>query len=465
MGGSAVVQKLLIVEDQDAIAGQLRWGLGDEYEIGVAGTGKAALALAETLKPDVVTLDLGLPPDSRGTEEGLRVLKDLLQKDRRLKIVVTTGSQEREAALRAVEFGAYDYQQKPIDLDQLRITLRRALYVQRLERENDARAAAIEAASGCGRIMGISGVMRGLFRQIERIAPSNTTVLIQGESGTGKELVAQAIHERSHRSQGPFIPINCAAIPRDLLEAELFGHEKGAYTGAHVRRRGKIEFADAGTVFLDEIGELDLALQAKLLRFLQDHKVDRIGGRESISVDVRVLSATNADLQKLMASGRFREDLYYRLTVVSLLVPPLRERGEDIVLLANALLRRFAREAGAGPRGYTPEALEALKTHPWPGNVRELESKVQRAVLVASGPFITASDLGVPGQVTGDLSLRGARESVERQIVVDALARTSGNISHAARTIGVTRPTLHSLLAKYHIQAQTFRREGSEESE
>jgi two-component system NtrC family response regulator len=460
-----VPQRLLIVEDQEAIASQLRWALSNEYEVSVAGTGKLALDLAATFQPDLVTLDLGIPPDPRGTEEGLRVLKELVQKDRRLKVIVTTGSQEREAALVAVQLGAYDYQQKPVDLDQLRIVMRRAVYVQRLERENDARAEASEATSGFGRIMGISDTMRSLFRQIERIAPSNTTVLIQGESGTGKELVAQAVHERSPRRAGPFIPINCAAIPHDLLEAELFGHEKGAYTGAHVRRRGKIEFADGGTVFLDEIGELDLALQAKLLRFLQDHKVDRIGGRESIPVDVRVISATNADLPKLMTEGRFREDLYYRLTVVSLVVPPLRERGEDIVLLANALLRRFGREAGQrAPRGFTPEALEGVKGYGWPGNVRELESKIQRAVLVAAGPFVTPSDLGLRGQTAAELSLRDAREAVERQLVVDALARTSGNISHAARAIGVTRPTLHSLLAKYGIQAQTFRRDDSKES-
>jgi two-component system NtrC family response regulator len=455
--------RLLIVEDQDAIANQLRWALSDEYEVSVAPTGKAAVELAETLACDLVTLDLGIPPDPRGTEAGLRVLQELIQRDRRIKIVVTTGNQEKDAALQAVQLGAYDYQQKPLDLDQLRIVLRRAAHVQRLERENDARAEVAEAAGGFGPILGISDAMRGLFHQIERVAPSNTTVLVQGESGTGKELVAQAIHQHSRRRDGPFIAINCAAIPHDLLEAELFGHEKGAYTGAHVRRRGKIEFADGGTVFLDEIGELDLALQAKLLRFLQDHRVERIGGRESIAVDVRVISATNADLTKLMAEGRFREDLYYRLTVVSLLVPALRERAEDIVLLANAFLRRFGREAAVGaPRGFTPEAVEALKGHPWPGNVRELESKVQRAVLVAPGPFLTPADLGLRGQEAPEVTLRGAREAVERRVIVDALARTAGNISHAARAIGVTRPTFHALMAKYGVQAETFRRDGSQ---
>ena len=455
-------QRLLIIEDQEAIASQLRWALSDEYDVSVAGTGKAAVDLAESFRPDLVTLDLGIPPDPRGTDEGLRVLKELVQRDRRVKVVVTTGSQEKEAALQAIQLGAYDYQQKPIDLEQLRIVLGRAAYVQRLERENDMRAEAAEAASGFARILGISDVMRSLFHQIERVAPSNTTVLIQGESGTGKELVAQAIHEHSRRREGPFVPINCAAIPHDLLEAELFGHEKGAYTGAHIRRRGKIEFADGGTVFLDEIGELDLALQAKLLRFLQDHKVERIGGRESIPVDVRVISATNSDLTNLMAGGRFREDLYYRLTVVSLTVSALRERAEDIVLLANAFLRRFGREAGEpAPRGFTPEAVEALKGHPWPGNVRELESKIQRAVLVAAGPFLTAADLGLRGQEAPEVTLRGAREAVERRVIVDALARTAGNISHAARAIGITRPTFHALMSKYGVQAETFRRESS----
>ncbi|MGH7334997.1 MAG: PEP-CTERM-box response regulator transcription factor [Candidatus Rokuibacteriota bacterium] len=455
-------QRLLIVEDQEAIASQLRWALSDEYEVAVAGTARMALELAEGFGPDLITLDLGIPPEPRGTGEGLRVLRDLIQHERRLKIVVITGSQEKEAALEAIHLGAYDYLTKPMDLDQLRVVLRRAGYVQRLERENDARAESLEASSGFGPILGISEPMRALFHQIERIAPSNTTVLVRGESGAGKELVAQAIHNRSRRAKGPFVAINCAAIPHDLLEAELFGHEKGAYTGAHIRRRGKIEFADRGTVFLDEVGELDLALQAKLLRFLQDHRVERIGAREAITVDVRVVSATNADLERRMGDGRFREDLYHRLTVVSLHVPPLRDRGEDIVLLANALLRRFSREGGERrPQGFTPEAIEAMKSYGWPGNVRELESKIQRSVLVASGSFITPPDLGLLGHEPEVRSLRGAREAVERQILVDALTRAVGNISHAARAVGVTRPTFHSLLAKHGIQAQTFRRETS----
>jgi two-component system NtrC family response regulator len=456
-------ERLLIVEDQEAIVSQLRWALADEFEVAVAGTGRAALDLAESLRPDLVTLDLGIPPDPRGTDEGLRVLKELIQQDRRIKVVVTTGSQEREAALQAIQLGAYDYQQKPVDLEQLRIVLRRAAHVQRLERESDARATADEAAGGFGPILGISDPMRSLFHQIRRVAPSSTTVLIQGESGTGKELVAQAIHQHSRRPLGPFIPINCAAIPHDLLEAELFGHEKGAYTGAHMRRRGKIEFADGGTVFLDEIGELDLALQAKFLRFLQDHKVERIGGRESIAVDVRVVSATNADLPKLMAEGRFREDLYYRLSVVSLEVPPLRARAEDVLLLAHTFLRRFGREAGEhGPRGFTPAAVEALKGHAWPGNVRELESRIQRAVLVAADPFVSPADLGLSGRDASEVTLRSAREAVERQVIVDALARTAGNVSHAARAIGITRPTFHALMSKYGVQAQAFRRESAQ---
>jgi two-component system NtrC family response regulator len=449
---------LLVVEDQESLATQLRWGLSAEYEITTAMTGKAALELHEAFRPDLVTLDLGLPPDAHGTSEGLRILGELLRRDKHLKIVVITGAKEETAALDAIRLGAADYYEKPVDLEGLKVVLQRAAFMQRLERENDARLKASETASRFDRLLGSSPVMRDLFSQIERVAGSSTTILIAGESGTGKELVADAIHARSPRRHGTFVPINCAAIPHNLIESELFGHEKGAYTGAHTARKGKIEFANGGTLFLDEIGELDLALQVKLLRFLQDHEVERVGGRERIPVDVRVVAATNADLLKLQAEGKFREDLYFRLSVVSLAVPPLRDRGEDILLLANAFLRRVVKEVtDRRIRGFSAEAVQAMKVYSWPGNVRELENKVQRGVLVSMGPLLTPADLGLAPQKPKDLTLRGARENIERQLVVEALLRTAGNVSRAAREIGVTRPTFHSLMGKYAIEAEAFR--------
>jgi two-component system NtrC family response regulator len=451
---------LLIVEDQESIATQLRWGLTAEYEISCATTGKAALDLMETGRPDLVTLDLGLPPHAQGTSEGLRLLGELLSRDKNLKVIVITGTQDENAALEAIRLGASDYYQKPVDLEGLKVVLRRSAFVQRLERENHARMEASATTNRFGRLLGSSPAMRDLFAQIERVAASTTTILITGESGTGKELVAEAIHAYSPRRKGTFVPINCAAMPENLIESELFGHEKGAYTGAHTARKGKIEFASGGTLFLDEIGELDLSVQVKLLRFLQDHAIERVGGRERIAVDVRVVAATNADLAKLQATGKFREDLFFRLSVVSLAVPPLRERGEDILLLANVFLRQSAREVtDRRIRGFSAEAVQAMKVYAWPGNVRELENKVQRAVLVSSGPLLTPADLGLAPQAPKDLTLRGARENIERQLLVEALLRTVGNVSRAAREIGVTRPTFHSLMSKYAIQAEAFRRD------
>jgi len=450
--------RVLVVEDQEAISTQLRWGLSSDYEVSTAGTGKAALDLVEAVQPDLVTLDLGLPPDAQGTAEGLRLLRQLLARDKYLKVVVITGAQDETAALEAIRLGATDYYHKPVDIEGLKIILQRAAFVQRLERENDARLEVSETASRFGRLLGSSAMMRELFNQIERVAGSTTTILITGESGTGKELVAESIHARSPRRDGPFVPINCAAIPHNLIESELFGHEKGAYTGAHTARKGKIEFANGGALFLDEIGELDLALQVKLLRFLQDHEVERVGGRERIPVDVRVVAATNADLARLQGEGKFREDLYFRLSVVSLTVPPLRDRGEDILLLANAFLRRVSREVtDRRIRGFSAEAVQAMKVYSWPGNVRELENKIQRAVLVSGGPLLSPADLGLAPQKRKDLTLRGARENIERQLVVEALLRTAGNVTRAAREVGVTRPTFHSLMRKYGIEAESFR--------
>ncbi|MGH7262975.1 MAG: PEP-CTERM-box response regulator transcription factor [Candidatus Rokuibacteriota bacterium] len=450
---------LLIVEDQEAIGTQLRWTFAKDYEVAVAPDGKVALHLFEELRPPLVTLDLGLPPDPQGTSEGLRLLSEIIRKEPKTKVIVITGNGEEAAALEAIRLGALDYYHKPIDVEELWVILRRAAHIHRLEQSSEVKQREAEIVGRFEDLLGASSRMQELFSLIERVAASNTTVLITGESGTGKELIARAIHLKSPRREGPFVPINGGAIPETLLESELFGHEKGAFTGAHIRRQGRVEQAHGGTLFLDEVGELPLALQVKLLRFLQEREIERVGGRERIAVDVRVIAATNSDLGKAMAEGRFREDLYYRLSVVTLAVPPLRERGEDVLLLANALLRRFRQEvAGKRIRGFSPEALAALRAHPWPGNVRELENRVQRAVIVATGPLITPEDLELAPLAAKELTLRVARQRVERELVVEALVRSSGNVTRAAREIEVTRPTFHALMNKFGLRTKEFRR-------
>ncbi len=449
---------LLIVEDQEAIGTQLRWALEPEYEVALAADGKAALRLFRELRSPLVTLDLGLPPDPRGTSEGMRVLSEIVRMSPRTRVIVITGGQEDDAALEAVRRGAADYYQKPVDLEELKVILRRAAHIYRLEHSNDERQQEAEATSHFEELLGASPRMRELFTLIERVAGTSSTVLIAGESGTGKELIARAIHAKSRRSGGPFAPIVGGAIPESLLESELFGHEKGAFTGAHMRRAGRVEVADGGTLFLDEVGDLPLTVQVKLLRFLQERKIERVGGRESIAVDVRVIAATNTDLEKAIAEGRFREDLYYRLGVVKLVVPPLRDRTEDIHLIANAFLRRFGQEIGGRRlRGFSAEALAALRVHPWPGNVRELENRVQRAVIVAAGPVITPADLELTPSSPADLTLRSARDRVERELVIEALVRSRGNVTQAAREIEVTRPTFHALMNKFGLRTEEFR--------
>ena len=451
-------QNLLIVEDQETIGTQLRWAFAPEYEVALATESKAALRLFEELRPALVTLDLGLPPDPQGVSEGMRLLSEFVRMGPTSKVIVITGNGEAEAALEAIRLGAVDYYQKPIDVEELRVILRRAAHIQRLEQDSVAKQQRTEMAGRFEDLLGTSPRIRELFGLIERVAVSSTTILVAGESGTGKELIARAIHLKSPRREGPFVPISGGAIPETLLESELFGHEKGAFTGAHVRRQGRVELADGGTLFLDEVGELPLAVQVKLLRFLQEREIERVGGRERISVDVRVIAATNTDLVKAIAEGRFREDLYYRLSVVTLAVPPLRERAEDVLLLANAFLRRFRQEAnGRRIRGFDPGALAALQAHPWPGNVRELENRVHRAVLIASGSVITPADLELGPARPGELSLRAARERIERELVVEALARCMGNVTQAARQIEVTRPTLHALISKFGLRAEEFR--------
>jgi len=445
--------RLLIVDDDEEIRTQMKWALAEEYEVSIAGDRVTALELLKQEQPGVVTLDLGLPPDPRGAEEGFRTLGELLEADPNTKVIVVTGREERAHDLEARDMGAYDFFRKPIEVDELKFVVRRALHVYQLETERLALLRQTSVAP-FEEMLGGSPQMQKVFAAIRKLATTDVPVLILGESGTGKEMAARAIHRKSGRKDGPFVAINCGAIPENLLESELFGHEKGSFTGAHVQRKGRIEMARGGTLLLDEIGELSPQLQVKLLRFLQEHQLERVGGRESITVDVRVLAATNVDLKQAMAEGRFREDVFYRLAVVSVELPPLRDRGEDVLLLAQSLLQRYATENSKRLTGFTRQAVQAMQTHTWPGNVRELENRMKRAVIMAEGPRVTENDLELATEHIryNGHSLRGAREALEKELVQRALSRNRGNVTRAAADLGISRPTLHELIAKYEIE-------------
>ena len=451
-------ERLLIVEDNEDIRTQLRYALQGQYHVSLAGTRQEAVALVRELAPSVVTLDLGLPPEPDTAEEGLKALEEILGVGPGTKVVVITGNSDRANALKAVSLGAFDFHLKPVNLDDLRVVLGRATYLRQLERESEQRTRQEERAISFRDILGTTPRMREIFTVISRVAKTDATVLIEGESGTGKELIARAIHASSPRKNAPFVAINCGAIPETLLESELFGHEKGSFTGAHIQRKGKIEVASGGTLFLDEIGEMSVPLQVKLLRFLQEREIERVGGREPIHIDVRVLAATNSNLEQGIRKGAFREDLFYRLSVVAIRVPPLRDRGEDIVLLANFFLRRAGQSVKRKVRFSAP-GLEALVRYPWPGNIRELENKVQRAVIMATGRSIEPADLELSAVPTDTPlpTLREARSEHERKLVIDALARNRGNISRAAQAVGVSRPTFHEMLTRHGIDAKAFR--------
>jgi len=444
---------LLIVEDDEEIRTQLTWALGRDYAALAAGDRAQALEQFLAGRPPVVILDLGLPPDPDGVAEGFALLEEMLQVDPHVKVVVSSGHGEREHAMEAIGRGAYDFLPKPVRAEELRHLLARAYHVSRLEREYAELQRRVGARAYEG-MLGTSPRMQEVFTAIRKVATTDAPVLVTGENGTGKELAARAIHRLGSRGEGPFVAINCGAIPETLLESELFGHEKGAFTGAHIRRRGRVELAAGGTLFLDEIGELSAPLQVKLLRFLQEHSLERIGGREQIEVDVRVIAATNLDLRQAMQEGRFREDLFYRLGVVVIDMPPLRDRAGDIPLLATTLLERYAGEAKRRIAGFTPQALRALERYSWPGNVRELENRVKRAVIMAEGVKITPADLDLDsGPAKYEcLTLREARESVERELVQRALQRHQGNVSKAAADLGISRPTLYELLEKLGIE-------------
>ena len=448
--------KLLIVEDDQGLQAQLKWAYED-FEVVSAADRSSALAAFRSEEPDVVTLDLGLPPDPDGTSEGFAVLDEILALKPGTKVIVASGHSARESALQAIERGAYDFYQKPVDIEALGLIVRRALNLHRIELENqrlvERTTGEAEALSG---LITAAPEMLKVTRVIERVAKTGASVMLLGASGTGKEVLARGLHESSERRRGAFVAINCAAIPENLLESELFGHEKGAFTGAIRTTEGKIELANGGTLFLDEVGDIPLALQVKLLRFLQERTIERIGGRNPIAVDTRIVCATHQDLEDMIAKGTFREDLYYRLAEIVVRIPSLSERPGDAVLLAKVFLKRFATEINPKVKGFSPDALSAIDAWSWPGNVRELENRVKRAVIMADGRLVTSEDLDLDlngGEETLLLNLKSAREQADRKVIRHALARSEGNISNAARLLGVSRPTLYDLLKQYDMQA------------
>jgi two-component system NtrC family response regulator len=444
-------QPLLIVEDDPALQKQMKWAFAD-YEVVTAQDRESALAQMRRHEPAVVTMDLGLPPQPDDPIEGFRLIEEALALAPEAKIVVLTGQNDRANALKAIALGAYDFYAKPFEPETLGLTIERAYRFYELQQENRR---LMEAGGGAA----LNGVltrdpeMQRLCRMTEKVAATDATVLLLGESGTGKELFARALHERSPRGANRLVAINCAAIPENLLESELFGYEKGAFTGAAKQTPGKIEAAHRGTLFLDEIGDLPAALQAKLLRFLQQRVIERVGGREEIPVDVRIVCATHQNLKDLIAQGRFREDLYYRLAEIVLEIPPLRVRPGDASLLAHAFVRRVAAEQRRGAMTLLPEAVEAIEAHGWPGNVRELENVIKRAVIMADGSAIRAADLGLAGAPDADaFNLRRAREHAEHLALIRALGRADGNLSKAADMLGVSRPTLYDLMSRFGLK-------------
>ncbi len=446
--GSNQKTKLLIVEDDPGLQRQLKWAL-DAFEVECAGAREEALACARRLEPPIVLQDLGLPPDPDGVEEGFATLTELLKLAPTTKVIVVTGREGREHALRAIRLGAYDFCQKPVDMQVLTLIIDRARRIQELEAEN-RRLAASRPANALDGVIAASEPMLKVCRLVQKLAPTQATVLLLGESGTGKERLAQALHALSERAAQPMVAINCAAIPENLLESELFGYERGAFTGAAKQTRGRIETADGGTLFLDEIGDMPLALQAKLLRFLQERAIERVGGRELIQVDVRVIAATHRDLKAAIAEKTFREDLFYRISEVTVNIPPLRERGADAVLIAQYLLQEACKRHGKAQLKLAPDAIGAIEHYAWPGNVRELGNRINAAAIMADGTMISAEDLALEPPADGGpiLSLREVRQRAESAAVQRALAVTGGNISKAAELLGVTRPTLYDLMER-----------------
>lgn len=445
-------KKLLLVEDDPGLQRQLRWGL-DDYEVLVAGNPGQAMAQLRRHQPAVVTMDLGLPPEPDSAKVGLALLADMLAAAPETKVIILSGNQDRANVLKAIAMGAYDFQQKPMELDVLQLMVERAFFLHAVQVEHK-RMLQIEQDSPLAGLVSRDAGMLKLCRDVEKVAPTSASVMLLGESGCGKEVLARAIHQLSPRRRRAFIAINCAAIPEQLLESELFGHEKGAFTGAGRQMQGKIELAHGGTFFLDEIGDMAVALQGKLLRFLQERVIERVGGRHEISVDVRVVCATHRNLPAQVAQGTFREDLYYRLSEIVLPIPPLRERCGDALLLAHHVKNRCCASARRHLQ-FHPQALAAIEAYPWPGNVRELENCVRRAVIMADGPVILLEDLGLPEvgtAVADNVNLRQARDAAEYRVMVKALGRVDGNILRAAELLGVSRPTLYDLMNHHGIR-------------
>lgn len=448
MNKSTPEETLLIIEDDQGLQSQLRWYF-DQYHVVVVGDRPSAIAAIRQYEPAVVLQDLGLPPDDEGVEEGFRCVQEISKLAPSTKIIVITGNADYENAVRAVALGAYDFYQKPVNTETLDLIVQRAYQMYQLEEQNRKLQDQRQALDG---LITSDPSMLKICRTLEKLAPTNVTCTLLGESGTGKEVLARALHNLSPRKNNRFIAINCAAVPENLMESELFGYEKGAFTGANKRTLGKIEHANNGTLFLDEIGDMPLNLQAKLLRFLQERVVERVGGREEIQVDVRVVCATNKNLEQMVQEGTFREDLFYRICEMEINIPPLRDRQGDKILLARHFLRKFAQEHSQNITGFTADAAEAIESYRWPGNIRELENKIKRAVIMCEEKSIAPQDLGVAA--TGELSinLRQVRQEAEKTAISRALSMTDSNISAAAKLLGVTRPTLYDLLKKYDIQ-------------
>ncbi len=452
MNKSSDKQKLLIVEDDQGLQSQLRWHF-DQYEVIPAMHREEALAAVRLHEPPIVLQDLGLPPDDEGVEEGFRCIREIAALSPQAKIIVMTGNADYENAVRAVAMGAYDFYQKPVNAETLDLILQRAFHIYNLEEQN--RKLQEQQQTPLNGIIACDPGMLKICRTIEKLAPSNVTCTLTGESGTGKEVLAKALHRFSPRAEYRLVAINCAAVPENLMESELFGYEKGAFTGAAKRTLGKVETAHKGTLFLDEIGDMPLPLQAKLLRFLQERTIERVGGREEIPVDVRVVCATNKDLQQMVKDGTFREDLFYRICEMEIHIPPLRDRHGDKLLLARHFLKIYADQNQVKVSGFNPEAIEAIEAYEWPGNIREMENRVKRAVVMAEDKLISSEDLGINPSGELAINLRQVRQNAERNAILRALTMTENNISATAKLLGVTRPTLYDLMKKYNIQSSS----------